>query len=250
MHLHAVSCSWCTEERWVTQKMYQVLLVCHIQLLEFWKSHLGMTLLLTAVAGSHSRRGRFHSVGYSGSRLLLRLSYARTAAVLLREGLLSAAITAVSIPVWLFTVVVLKLSAGLQTYHEPKRHYAFLAEHCVTRQPTSPPSRTATQWHCSPGTSLTKMNVFLWQTCLESLKYCSTVVKLWAQEHSATGCLPETDVDYLTMQHRSQKLNQAGSLLALKNQLLGKRNDPKHPSAKIVIQKVWTIVLMHCFEYN
>lgn len=48
------------------------------RLLEFSKSHLGMTLLMTAVAGSHSRRGRLHSLG---CRLGRRLSYARLAAV-------------------------------------------------------------------------------------------------------------------------------------------------------------------------
>lgn len=95
-----------------------------------------MTPLLTAVAGSHSRLGRFHSLGYSGSRLRFRLSYARIAAVLLREGLLPAAVTAVSIPDWLSSVVLLKISVKTQTHHEAKRESAFLAEHCVMRQPT------------------------------------------------------------------------------------------------------------------
>lgn len=38
-----------------------------IQLLEFWKSHLGMTLFLTAVAGGYSQQGRVYSLGFSSS---------------------------------------------------------------------------------------------------------------------------------------------------------------------------------------
>lgn len=122
-----------------------------IRMLEFWKSHLGMTLLLTAVAGSHSRLGRFHSLGYSGSRLHLRRNYARIATVLLREGLLPAAITAVSIPHWLSTVVVLKLTVGIKTYQTYVKRD--LAQWCVMHRSTSPPFKTARQWYCSPGMS-------------------------------------------------------------------------------------------------
>lgn len=80
-----------------------------------------MALLLTAMAGSHSQLGWFHSLRYSGSQLRFRQSYARIAAILLRDGLLPAAIMAVSISDWLYSVVVVKLSAGIRMYHEPKR---------------------------------------------------------------------------------------------------------------------------------